>query len=46
MGHHKVTTTLGIYAHLFDDDHSTAMSALGAMATPTPDVPNVIRLRG
>jgi hypothetical protein len=34
MGHHKVTMTLGIYAHLFADDHSNAIVALGAMATP------------
>ena len=33
MGHAKVTTTLGIDAHLFEDDHADAMAALGAMAT-------------
>ena len=32
MGHSKVTTTLGVYAHLFVDDHTDAMAALGAMA--------------
>ena len=32
MGHAKVTTTLGVYAHLFNtDDHADAMAALGAM---------------
>jgi integrase len=37
MGHAKVTTTLGVYAHLFNtDDHAEAMAALGAMeALPT-----------
>lgn len=49
-GHSKVTTTLNIYAHLFEDDHSDAMAALGAMATPTAlagdTVGNVIPLRG
>jgi integrase len=49
MGHAKVTTTLGVYAHLFNtDDHAEAMSALGASATPAPapNYGNVIRLRG
>lgn len=32
MGHAKVTTTLTVYAHLFDDDHADAMTALGAMS--------------
>ncbi|GAB4708673.1 tyrosine-type recombinase/integrase [Mycobacterium avium] len=31
MGHSKVTTTLTVYAHLFEDDHADAMAALGAM---------------
>lgn len=45
MGHSKVTTTLGIYAHLFtDDEHADAMAALGAMAAPKPKAPNVVRL--
>lgn len=44
-GHAKVTTTLTVYAHLFDDDHADAMSALGAMGEQlTSD--NVVRLRG
>jgi len=34
MGHSKVTTTLTIYAHLFEDDHSAAMNALGALSEP------------
>lgn len=29
MGHAKVTTTLRIYAHLFEDNHTEAMAALG-----------------
>jgi hypothetical protein len=49
MGHAKVTTTLGVYAHLFNtDDHAEAMAALGALATPAPE-PNygkVIPLHG
>ncbi|MDV7088673.1 tyrosine-type recombinase/integrase [Rhodococcus opacus] len=44
MGHAKVTTTLGVYAHLFEDDHADAMAALGAMATPATGE-NVVRLR-
>jgi len=46
MGHAKVTTTLGIYTHLFDDDHAETMAALEAMSLPV--APNVvpIRLRG
>ncbi len=44
MGHAKVTTTLTIYAHLFEDDHADAMSALGAMAQARGE--NVVRLRG
>jgi hypothetical protein len=28
MGHAKVTTTLGVYAHLYADDHGDAMAAL------------------
>lgn len=34
MGHSKVTTTLTIYTHLFEDDHSAAMNVLGALAEP------------
>jgi hypothetical protein len=47
MGHANVTTTLGVYAHLFNtDDHADAMAALGAMAAPNGNADNVIRLRG
>ncbi|MGW4577198.1 tyrosine-type recombinase/integrase [Rhodococcus aetherivorans] len=50
MGHAKVTTTLSVYAHLFADDHSDAMAALGAMGqqtgTPPRQTDNVVRLRG
>ncbi len=45
MGHAKVTTTLTVYTHLFADDHSDAMAALGAMAAPKPKANNVIRLK-
>lgn len=49
-GHSKVTTTLNIYAHLFEDDHADAMAALGAMSKPSAlagdSVGNVIPLRG
>ena len=44
MGHSTVTTTLGIYAHLFTDDHSEAMAALGGMGQPAL-ADNVVRLR-
>ncbi|GFG73583.1 hypothetical protein MBOT_09480 [Mycobacterium botniense] len=33
MGHAKPTTTMGIYAHLFEDNHADAMAALGAMGS-------------
>lgn len=45
MGHAKVTTTLSVYAHLFADDHSDAMAALGAMGQPVAAGGNVVRLR-
>ncbi|WP_246007890.1 tyrosine-type recombinase/integrase [Gordonia oryzae] len=44
MGHAKVVTTLSVYAHLFENDHADAMSALAAMSAPTTE--NVVRLRG
>lgn len=44
MGHAKVTTTLSVYAHLFADDHSDAMAALGAMGEPVADTGNVVPL--
>jgi hypothetical protein len=46
MGHPKVTTTLGVYAHLFADDHSDAMAALGAMDQPKTKAGNIIPLHG
>jgi hypothetical protein len=46
IGHAKVTTTLSIYAHLFEDDHADAMAALDAMTSPTPNANNVVRLQG
>jgi integrase len=45
MGHSKVTTTLAIYTHLFQDDHSDSMAALEAMNQPVSGS-NVVRLRG
>ena len=45
MGHEKVTTTLIVYTHLFADDHSDAMAALGAMGERHSLAGNVIRLR-
>lgn len=42
MGHAKVVTTLSVYAHLFEDDHADAMSALVAMSAPRTE--NVVRL--
>ncbi|MCV7051859.1 tyrosine-type recombinase/integrase [Mycobacterium heidelbergense] len=44
MGHAKVTTTLAIYTHLFDDDHAETMAALEAMSRPI-EAPNVTQLR-
>lgn len=44
MGHAKVTTTLSIYTHLFDDDHAETMAALEAISRPV-EVPNVVPLR-
>ncbi|CAN5672064.1 hypothetical protein BH09ACT7_BH09ACT7_37490 [soil metagenome] len=44
-GHSKVTTTLGIYAHLFEDDHADAMASLGSMNAPKTNADNVIPLR-
>lgn len=47
MGHAKVTTTLSVYAHLFEDDHTDAMAALGAMGTPpSRQTDNVVPIRG
>ena len=33
MGHANTNVTLGVYAHLFQDDHADAMAALGALGT-------------
>jgi integrase len=46
MGHAKVTTTLGVYPHLFEDDHGDAMAALGAMGSSPVQSDNVIQLHG
>ncbi|MCP3811200.1 integrase [Mycobacteriaceae bacterium Msp059] len=47
MGHAKVTTTLAVYAHLFNtDDHAEAMGALDAMAAAPIYGENVVPLRG
>jgi len=46
MGHAKVTTTLGVYAHLYEDDHGDAMAALGAMEAAPSYGPNVVPLWG
>ncbi|MDP0398749.1 tyrosine-type recombinase/integrase [Tsukamurella strandjordii] len=43
-GHASVNTTMGIYAHLFEDDHADAMAALGNVGAPRRD--NVTPLRG
>lgn len=48
VGHSKVTTTLNIYAHLFEDDHSGSMAALSGLATKPAGAAaaaNVIPLR-
>ena len=38
MGHAKVATKLGFYAHLSEDGHAEAMAALGAMHGQPPGV--------
>jgi len=43
MGYAKVTTTLAVYTHLFDDDHAETMAALEAMSRPA--APNVVPIR-
>ena len=43
MGHAKVTTTLGIYAHLYADDFAETMAALEAMSRPV-DAVNVVSM--
>ncbi|GBF17488.1 phage integrase family protein [Rhodococcus sp. Br-6] len=48
MGHAKVTTTLSVYAHLFEDDHADAMAMLGAMGrltAPPRHTDNVVSIR-
>jgi integrase len=42
MGHANTNVTLGVYAHLFQDDHTDAMAALGR---PVPVAVNVIPMR-
>ncbi|MFV1363553.1 tyrosine-type recombinase/integrase [Mycolicibacterium elephantis] len=45
MGHAKVTTTLGVYAHLFNTDgFADAMTALGAMEAGPQVADNVVLL--
>lgn len=47
MGHNKPTTTLGIYAHLFEDSYDDDMIALGLLSRPAvAKAGNVIPLRG
>jgi hypothetical protein len=46
MGRAKVTTTLGVYAHLYADDFADAMAALGAMEAEPSYGPNVVPLWG
>ena len=45
MGHEKLAHTLIVYTHLFEDDHSDAMAALGAMGERHSLAGNVIRRR-
>lgn len=47
-GHAKVTTSLTVNAHLFEEGHADAMAALGAMgqpATPPRQADNAVQLR-
>lgn len=41
-----VTTPLGVYAYIFEDDHPDGMDALTAMPQPQRLGENVVRLRG
>ncbi|WP_123029479.1 tyrosine-type recombinase/integrase [Mycolicibacterium stellerae] len=45
MGHANPSITLGIYAHLLEDDHEPAMTALGSLSRPVARAGNVIPLR-
>ena len=42
VGHSKVTTTLSVYALLFEDDHADAMAALRAMGSTSERGDNVV----
>ena len=44
MGHANTNVTLGVYAHLFQDDHADAMTALGALGQPAQS-DNVVPIR-
>ncbi|ULN33405.1 site-specific integrase [Mycolicibacterium smegmatis] len=44
MGHAKVATTLGVYAHLYGDDHADAMAALAALEAEPSYGSNVVPL--
>lgn len=44
MGHSKPSTAESVYAHLLEDDHSDAMTALGAMEVQ-PDYGNALGLK-
>jgi hypothetical protein len=46
MATRKVTTTLSVYAHLFDDYHAAAMTARGAMVSGHTNAGNVVSLWG
>ena len=46
MGHAKVTTTLGVYAHLFGTTTPTRWRRSGALATGRRATGNVIPLHG
>jgi hypothetical protein len=46
VGQGKVTTTLGVYAHLYADDHADAMTALGAIEAGPSYTENVVPLWG
>ncbi len=44
MGHANTNVTLGVYAHLFQDDHADAMTALGALGQPALNC-NLVQMR-
>jgi integrase len=45
MGHANINTTMGIYAHLFEEDRSEAMAKLDSRRPQRSTDSNVVPLR-